>query len=63
MLYYSVVQDYQGKWHVTSYLCDNKTDERRAALTSNRRCVLTTTDHDAAQRRAAEMRAQQPASK
>ncbi len=55
-LFYSVVQDYSGKWSVCSFLGKNKTEEKRFALSMNRACILVTENYDAAQQKAAELR-------
>jgi hypothetical protein len=52
-LYYCVVQDYDGGWSVSSFGGRTKRQEREYALNGSRKCVLVTTDHDAAQRLAA----------
>jgi hypothetical protein len=57
-VYYSVVESYQGEIAVASYLCDSKKDERRAALSINRKVHHIGTDHDEAQRVARKVRAE-----
>lgn len=52
-LFFCVVQDYDGSWSVSSFGGKNKAEEKRFALSMNKRCTLVTTDHDEAQRRAA----------
>ncbi len=56
-LFFSVVQDHSGAWSVGSFMGRNKTEEKRFALTTYKRCVLVTGDFDAARRRAEEERA------
>lgn len=51
-LYFSVVEDYNGEWAVSSFFGKTKAEEKRFALNGSKRCVLVTTDHDEAQRRA-----------